>query len=58
MKLRKLKRILPIQIFFHYSNEKSTDKSLNWQFIDDPNVITGMKNSWVKWDKSIKQPDM
>lgn len=45
-------------VFFHYSNEKSTDKSLNWQFIDDPNVITGMKNSWVKWDKSIKQPDM
>jgi hypothetical protein len=45
-------------IFFHYSNEKSTDKSLNWQFIDDSKVIIGMQNSWKKWDKSIKQPDM
>lgn len=45
-------------VFFHYSNEKSTDKSLNWQFIDDPKVIKEMKNSWLKWNKNIKQPDM
>jgi beta-mannanase len=45
-------------VFFHYSNDKTTDKSLDWQFIDDKKVIEGMKNSWAKWDKSIKQPDM
>lgn len=45
-------------VFFHYSNEKSTDKSLDWQFIDDPEVIEGMITSWAKWDRNIKQPDM
>ncbi len=45
-------------VFFHYSNEKSTDKALDWQFIDDKKVIEGMKNSWKKWDRNIKQPDL
>jgi len=45
-------------VFFHYSNEKSTDKALNWQFIDDKKLITVMKTEIGKWKPEIKQPDL
>lgn len=45
-------------VFFHYSNEKSTDKSLNWQFIDDQKVIKTMKEELKKWNDTVKQSDI
>jgi beta-mannanase len=45
-------------VFFHYTNEKSTDKALNWQFIDDKSTIKTMKKEWKNWKAEIKQPDM
>lgn len=43
-------------VFFHYSNEKSTDKSLNWQFADDKKVLLTIKASISSWDNAIRQP--
>lgn len=41
-------------VFFHYSNEKSTDKSLDWQFIDDPFVRETIKESIQSWNLELK----
>jgi len=41
-------------VFFHYSNETSTDKSLNWYFIDDPKVIRTISGELRNWPDSLR----
>jgi beta-mannanase len=41
-------------VFFHYSNETSTDKNLNWYFIDDTTVTRAIHEQLTQWPDSLK----
>ena len=43
-------------VFFHYPNETSTDKSLNWYFLEDKKVTTEIITQMQNWPDSIKPP--
>ncbi len=45
-------------IFFHYSNETSTDKSVDWYIIDDKKVTSELTTQMKNWPDSIKQPEL
>lgn len=43
-------------VFFHYSDENSTDKSLDWYFIEDIKVTDMLITQMKKWPDSVKMP--
>lgn len=43
-------------IFFHYPNETSTDKALDWYFLEDKKVTTEIINQINNWPDSIQIP--
>ena len=43
-------------IFFHYSNENSTDKALDWYIVEDMKVTDELIRQMKKWPDSIKPP--
>ncbi len=44
-------------VFFHYSAETSTDKSLDWRFIEDKKVTNELIKQMNKWPDSIQMPE-
>ena len=44
-------------IFFHYPNETSTDKSLDWYILEDKKVTTELITQMKNWPDSIQVPD-
>ena len=43
-------------VFFHYPNETSTDKALDWYFLEDKKVTTEIITQMQNWPDSIKAP--
>ncbi|NQU32706.1 MAG: cellulase [Bacteroidetes bacterium] len=44
-------------VFFHYPNETSTDKALNWYFLEDKKVTTELITQMKNWPDSIQVPE-
>ena len=44
-------------VFFHYPNETSTDKSLDWYILEDKKVTTELITQMKNWPDSIQVPD-
>lgn len=45
-------------IFFHYPNETSTDKDLDWYILEDKKVTTEIINQIKNWPDSIQVPKL
>ncbi len=44
-------------VFFHYPNETSTDKSLDWYILEDKKVTNELIKQMKNWPDSIQTPD-
>lgn len=44
-------------VFFHYPNETSTDKALDWYFLEDEKVTTELITQMKNWPDSIQMPE-
>jgi len=44
-------------VFFHYSDENSTDKSVDWYILEDKKVTSAIVEQMKLWPDSIKAPN-